>query len=271
MAKRYIIPGIVLMSFMLLVSLGMSQLLFSGKGMSKSNVTDTKSQHQPQHQPQPQPQHQPQHQTTMQTSVIKLPAPSLKGVVTVEESLQKRRSVRSYKDTPLSLEQVSQVLWSAYGISDSTTYSKRWLRTAPSAGATYPLEIYLMAGNVRGLDPGLYRYIPDQNAITLYSSGDIRKDVAEACLGQKMLAQAPASLIYTAVYPRITGRYGERGADRYLCMDIGHSAQNVYLQTTAMGLATCAVGAFNDEQLDDIIKVPAGEKVLYLLPFGEKQ
>lgn len=204
----------------------------------------------------------------MESSVIKLPAPSLKGTMTVEESLQKRRSIRSYQSTSLSLEQVSQVLWSAYGISDSTTYTKRKMRTAPSAGATYPLEIYLMAGSVSGLEAGLYRYLPDQHAITLYSKGDIRKEVAEACLGQMMLAQAPASLVYTAVYSRITGRYGDRGADRYLCMDIGHSAQNVYLQTTAMGLATCAAGAFNDEQLAQVIKPQGEEVVLYLLPIG---
>ncbi len=200
--------------------------------------------------------------------MIKLPAPTLRGSMTVEESLDRRRSVRSYKQDALSLQQVSQILWSAYGISDSTTYTRRKLRTAPSAGATYPLEIYLMVRDVVGLTPGLYRYVVDGHGLVQYAAGDISEAVAQACLGQMMLHQAPATLIYTAVYERITGRYGDRGAERYLCMDIGHSAQNVYLQATAMGLATCAVGAFDDEKLQAIINPPDNEVVLYLLPVG---
>lgn len=205
----------------------------------------------------------------MEDGYIRLPDPSLKGEMTVEESLRRRRSVRRYKSVSLNLMQVSQLLWAAYGISDSTTYSIRKLRTAPSAGATYPLEIYLMAGKVDGLVPGLYRYIPDNHALQLYSHGDIRTQVAEACLSQMMLAEAPASLVYSAVYSRTVSRYGDRGAERYVCMDLGHSAQNVYLQATAMGLATCAIGAFDDEQLASIIKPPAEEKLLYLMPIGE--
>lgn len=208
-------------------------------------------------------------EVTMEDGYIRLPKPSLKGEMTVEESLQHRRSVRGYKSGSLSLNQVSQVLWAAYGISDSTTYSLRKLRTAPSAGATYPLEIYLMAGKVDGLVPGLYRYIPDHHYLQLYSQGDLRAQVAKACLAQMMLAEAPASLVYSAVYSRTVSRYGDRGAERYVCMDLGHSAQNVYLQATAIGLATCAIGAFNDEQLASIIKPPAEEKLLYLMPIGE--
>ncbi len=198
---------------------------------------------------------------------INLPPPSFSGEMSVEESLKLRRSVRSYSDRSLSLEDVSQVLWSAYGVSDSESFRIK-LRTAPSAGATYPLELYLMVGNVEGLSPGIYKYHPESHSLSLHIAGDLRKEVAEACLGQKMLHEAPATIIYKVVYSRITPRYGQRGSDRYVCMDIGHSAQNVYLQTTAMGMATCAIGAFDDDKLTRIIKPQGEEEVLYLMPFG---
>ncbi len=200
--------------------------------------------------------------------MIELPAPNKKGIMSVEESLQKRRSIRQYKNISLSLEQISQVLWAAYGVSDAESFRGIKLKTAPSAGATFPLEIYLMAGNVEGIESGLYKYHPEEHGLTLHLSGDIRDKVASACLGQRMLKDAPASVIYNAVFDRTASRYGQRGIDRYVCMDLGHSAQNVYLQTTAIGLATCAIGAFDDDKLSKIIKPLDNEEVLYLMPFG---
>jgi SagB-type dehydrogenase family enzyme len=248
---------------MLGVSFGISRLISAVDTPLRSNSGEQRSHS----------SHQPK-KNTMETAEysekesIALPEPAMQGEMSIEEALLKRRSVRRYAETPLSMQQISQLLWSAYGISDSTTYSRRKLRTAPSAGAVYPLEVYLMVRNVTGLTAGLYRYNPDNHSLTLYSEGDISKAVAEACLDQMMLHQAPASMIYTAVWSKIKARYGDRGVERYLCMDIGHSAQNVYLQATAMGLATCAVGAFDDKKLAAVINPPDGEQMMYLLPLG---
>lgn len=263
MNKRILLSGVILLVFMLGVSFGIHRLIIAVDAPIRRPLVETEELHQ-----------QTSKERFMETAdyaestPIALPPPALKGQMSVEEALLKRRSVRRYQETQLTMQQVSQLLWATYGISDSTTYSRRKLRTAPSAGAVYPLEIYLMVRDVASLQPGLYKYHSESHTLTLYSSGDISKAVAEACLEQMMLHQAPASIIYTAVWTRIKARYGERGEERYLCMDIGHSAQNVYLQATSMGLATCAVGAFDDKKLADVIKPPAGEQVMYLLPLG---
>lgn len=248
--KRYLLLLAIALGGFVLIFLGLNSILWSSNGHKLIK---------------------PEKEATAQKTsnvMIKLSPPVLKGTISVEESLQMRRSIRNYKNRALTMEQVSQMLWAAYGVSDSTRYSGRKLRTAPSAGATYPLEVYLMAGNVQGLDPGLYKYHPNDHKLSVHFLGDVRSEVAKASLGQRMLEQAPASIIYNAVYDRITSRYGNRGADRYLCMDLGHSAQNVYLQATAIGLATCAIGAFNDEELTRIIKPKNDEQVLYLMPIG---
>jgi len=198
---------------------------------------------------------------------IALPSPRLVGSMSIEEALHKRRSIRNFQDRSLSLEDASQLLWSAYGVT-YVSASGREYKTAPSAGATFPLEIYLLAGKVDGLVAGLYKYNPTSHSLIPVREGDIRSDVSKACLGQKMLAEAPLSLIFSAVYKRTTDRYGKRGEDRYVCMDLGHSAQNVYLQATAMGMGTCAIGAFDDEQLEKLLQFPKEEKILYLMPVG---
>ena len=263
MNKRMILSVLLLLLFMLGVSFGISRLISTVDTSPLSRAE--KSSYLPDQKPEP---------ITMETAgnsaeaSISLPSPEMKGAMSLEEALMKRRSVRKYADTPLTLQQVSQLLWAAYGISDSTTYSRLKLRTAPSAGAVYPLELYLMVRHVTGLAAGLYKYTSNSHTLELISEGDISKAVAEACLDQMMLHQAPATLIYTAVWGRIKARYGDRGAERYLCMDIGHSAQNVYLQATASGMATCAIGAFNDKKLDAIVNPPDGEQVMYLLPVG---
>jgi SagB-type dehydrogenase family enzyme len=187
--------------------------------------------------------------------------------MSVEEALHKRRSIRNFENTSLGLADASQLLWSAYGVT-FVSASGREYKTAPSAGATFPLEIYLLAGKVDGLAAGLYRYMPSNHSLKPMREGDLRLDVSTACLGQKMLADAPLTIVFSAVYKRTTDRYGKRGEERYVCMDLGHSAQNVYLQATAMGMGTCAVGAFNDEQLEKILQLPKDEKILYLMPVG---
>lgn len=204
------------------------------------------------------------------TDSVKLPAPRTSGELSLEEAVVGRRSRRHFRDSPLTDVQVSQILWAAYGYKfpGEGPYSRRGTRTCPSAGALYPLEIYLAAGKVEGIKAGFYHYNPEEHMLDTVWTEDLRETLYEACLQQEMIRRAPAILIYTAVYSRVSPRYGERGIHRYVPMDIGHSAQNVYLQTEAMGLGTCAVGAFNDAAVKKVIRRPPEEEPLYLLPVG---
>jgi len=210
--------------------------------------------------------------TRMEESLVThyLPAPHTTGSVSVEEALASRRSRRDFADKALTAEQLSQMLWAAYGITSPIPGQpglRGGLRTAPSAGATYPLEIYAIIGNVEGIEPGVYRYLSDQHAIKRIVDGDIRQALSEAALGQRMVAQAPASVFFSAIFERTTERYGERGVN-YVYMEIGHSAQNAYLQAEALGLGTCAIGAFVDKSVRGLLNLPDNEEPLYLMPFG---
>ena len=204
----------------------------------------------------------------LDSTEIQLPPPSLNGTMSVEEALYKRRSVRNYSDIPLSLNQVSQLLWAAYGVTKTSQGSGRMYKTAPSAGAIYPLEIYILAGNVEYLEPGLYQYIPATHVLIPQKMGDLREDTKNACLEQNAITNAPASIVFTAVCERTTSKYGTRGKERYVSMEVGHAAQNVYLQATAMGLGTTAIGAFNDEALHKLLNLPNEQEVFYLMPIG---
>lgn len=201
-----------------------------------------------------------------------LPEPRLTSDISVEEALLNRRSVREFKTDPVKMDDVSQLLWAAYGIThkqSSPDFLRGGLRTAPSAGGLYPLEIYLVTGNVEGLKPGIYKYHSELHQLELLSEGDIRKDLANAALAQDFIAQAPASLVFSAVFKRTTQKYGKRGRERYVCMDLGHSAENVYMQAVALNLGTCAVGAFTDEMVAMVMQLPDEETPLYIMPFGK--
>lgn len=204
-------------------------------------------------------------------NLFELPSPRLKSKISLEETLNNRRSRREYKNTALNAAEVSQILWAAYGITKplkNPEYVMGGLRTAPSAGARYPLEIYIVVANVEGLTKGLYKYIPKGHQLLKVLDGDIRQDLFAACWYQEMIAQAPATLVYSAVFTRTTIKYGSRGRERYVCMDLGHSAENVYLQAEALGLGTCAVGAFEDADVTKVLKLPKEEEILYLMPVG---
>jgi len=204
-------------------------------------------------------------------STVKLPQPVLDGTVSVEAALEQRRSVRQYGPGPLTLAEVSQLLWAAYGVTKpvpEVAALRGGLRTAPSAGACYPLEIYLVAGKVTGLAPGIYRYEPATHELQKIAAGDRRQALYNASAGQTFVKKAPASIVYSAVYERTTNRYGDRGRERYVCMDAGHSAENVYLQCTALGLGTCAVGAFLDDDLRTAVHMTRSEEPLYIMPVG---
>ncbi|MDD5555761.1 MAG: SagB/ThcOx family dehydrogenase [bacterium] len=196
---------------------------------------------------------------------IALPAPALKGRLSVEEAVARRRSVREYRKEPLALAEVSQILWAAQGI----TERRQGLRAAPSAGATYPLEVFLVAGNVTGLEAGVYRYLPARHALSRAFAGDVRRPLAAAALGQPWVRVAPATILIAAVYARTASRYGGR-ARRYIDMEVGHAGQNISLQAEALGLGTVAVGAFNDAEVKEVLRLPKEEEPLYLMPLGKR-
>ncbi len=196
--------------------------------------------------------------------VVKLPPPSHKGKMSVEEALKRRRTVRQFAARGLELAQISQLLWGKGGVSDP-----RGLRTAPSAGATYPLEYYLVVGErgVTGLAPGLYRYQPMSHTLELTQKGDLRAAVARASLHQSWMAQAPVMVVFAAEYRRCTARYGERGI-KYTHMEVGHAAQNLFLQAEAVGLACGIVGAFQDREISTILHLPREHEPLLIMPVG---
>lgn len=197
---------------------------------------------------------------------ILLPKPSLKGSISVEEALNQRRSIRDYANDSLTINQISQMLWATYGVTDSIKGRKTYyLKTAPSAGALYPLEIYIAIGKVKGMKPGIYHYSPIRHSISSITLGDFRSNLDN---GQGMVEQAPATIVFTALYERTTSKYGDRGKDRYVCMDLGHAGQNVYLQAVALGMGTCAIAAFSDEDVSALLNLKKEETPLYIMPFG---
>ncbi len=188
---------------------------------------------------------------------IKLPEPKIKGNVSVEETLNKRRSVREFKKDNLSLEQLSQLLWAAQGI----TEKRRGFRTAPSAGALYPMEVYLLTPD------GFYHYIPASHSLVIIDQKDLRHSLSEAALSQDSVAQAGADFVICAVYNRITVRYGERGI-RYTHIEAGHIAQNIHLQAIALGLGSVPIGAFDDGAVKELLDLPEDCEPLYITPVG---
>ena len=191
-----------------------------------------------------------------------LPKLRYESMTSVEQALLKRRSVREFRDVPLALDDLGQLLWAAQGITDRAGF-----RTAPSAGALYPLEVYAVAGSVQGLTTGLYRYIPRGHALRRIVDGDKRPALGRAAYDQPSIAEAPAILALCAVYERVTGKYGERGL-RYVHMEAGHAAQNVYLQAVTLNLGTVVLGAFDDMRVAETLTLGEQEQPLYLMPIG---
>lgn len=194
--------------------------------------------------------------------MITLPKPVYEGKISVESTLLARRSIRTFKDEPLALAEVSQLLWAAQGVNRPDGY-----RTCPSAGALFPLELRLVAGKVNDLAPGIYRYIPDKHQLVQSGTEDPRSRLAESALGQSMIAHAPATLAISAVFDRTTRRYGQRGI-RYVFMEAGHASQNVHLQVVPLNLGTVVIGAFSDDRVKEVLGLAADEEPLYLMPIG---
>ncbi|HLZ33248.1 MAG TPA: SagB/ThcOx family dehydrogenase [Nitrospira sp.] len=194
---------------------------------------------------------------------VTLPKLRYESTTSVEQALLKRRSVREFRDVPLALDDFGQLLWAVQGITNRAGF-----RTAPSAGALYPLEVYAVAGNVQGLSAGLYYYVLRGHMLHRIADGDKRQALVRAAYDQPSIAEAPAILVLCAVYERVTGKYGERGL-RYVHMEAGHAAQNVYLQAVSLQLGTVVLGAFDDKGVKDVLRLDGQEDPLYLVPVGK--
>lgn len=186
---------------------------------------------------------------------IKLPKPDLKGAIPLEQAIARRRSRRDFSSKPLTLEQISQLLWSAQG------EKSKGFRTAPSAGATYPLEVFVVT------EKGLFHYLPAKHSLESIIDKDLRSELASAALGQKFIEEAPVTIIFTAHFERTTGHYGQRGI-RYVFMEAGHSAQNIHLQAEALGLGSVAVGAFDDDSVRGVLTLPGHLEPIYMVVVG---
>lgn len=193
---------------------------------------------------------------------VELPEPDLDGSVSLERTLERRRSRRAFSPEAPDLSVVSQLAWAAQGV---TTRDGR--RTAPSAGALYPLELFVAAGDVEGLPDGLYRYLPDRHSLEPIRPDDVRSELSRAALDQQWIRSAPLVLVFGAVYDRTTRKYGERGR-RYVQIEVGSAAQNVYLQAEADGWATVFVGAFQDRDVLRLIGADPGVVPLGIMPVG---
>ena len=201
-------------------------------------------------------------------ALISLPKPSSDGKVSLEKAIKERRTIRDFREGSLSLNHLSQLLWAAQGITEPTTGR----RAAPSGGALYPLDIYILIGEngVEKIEAGVYHYLPKEHSVSMISKGDRRREIASASLSQMWMAKAPVLFIITAEYKRITGKYGERGV-RYALIEVGHVAQNLFLQAEALGLGAGIVGAYIDLEVSKVAGLPSKHEPLLIMPVGYKR
>lgn len=186
-----------------------------------------------------------------------LPPPMHSSEVSLEQALTSRRSVREYSDQALTPIEIGQLLWAAQGITNEQGY-----RTAPSAGALYPLELYLLTGE------GVFHYEPARHSLSATNQGDAREAVFRAALEQEPVRRAPAVFVVAAVYSRTVQKYGEERSPRYVQMEAGHAAQNLLLEAAALGLGAVPIGAFGDLEVQEALGLPADHQPLYLIPVG---
>jgi SagB-type dehydrogenase family enzyme len=196
--------------------------------------------------------------------VVLLPWPGKTGPLSVEEAVARRRSVREFKDAPVLLAEVSQLLWAAQGVTGEDGIK----RAAPSAGAKYPIEIFIVAGKVDDLASGAYRYVPETHSLEMIRRGDLRSELCDEALSQKCVGEAALDIVIAGVYSRTKEKYGERGI-RYVHIEVGAVAENIYLQAETLGLGTTFVGAFSDEGVKRILRIDADP--LGIMPVGVRQ
>jgi SagB-type dehydrogenase family enzyme len=190
------------------------------------------------------------------SQIIKLAEPNTKGTTLLEKAIAARRSRRDFSPQPLTLEQIGELVWAAQGQDSAGRY-----RTTPSAGATYPLELFVVTSE------GLFHYLPAKHSLEKLSDQDLRTALTSAGWGQNFIEEAPLTLVFTAEFARTTRRYGERGI-RYVYMEAGHAAQNVHLQAESLGLGSVAVGAFDGDSVSKVLSLPDYLEPIYMVVVG---
>lgn len=191
--------------------------------------------------------------------IIELPEPDKKGSMSFEQTIISRQSCRDFSSKALSMEQISQLTWAAQGQEQGDRF-----RNIPSAGATYPLELFAVT------ETGFFHYLPGKHALEEIAKKDLRSKLCSAAWGQDFISTAPLTLVITAEFTRTTGRYGKRGI-RYVYMEAGHAAQNIHLQAESLGLGSVAVGAFDDASVSSVLSLPANLESVYMVTIGYRQ
>lgn len=183
--------------------------------------------------------------------------PSKQGGRALTEALGARRSVREFANEPLTDFELSQLVWASQGVTSTEGF-----RAAPSAGALFPLELYVLNSH------GLYHFNSPRHELHKRHSEDLRESLSRAALSQESISEAPTVFVITAVYDRTARKYGQARAERYIHMEVGHAAQNLLLQAVALDLGAVPIGAFDDIEVRKILQLPANESPLYLIPVG---
>jgi len=191
--------------------------------------------------------------------IVTLSKPNLDGSMSLERAIAVRRSWRDFRPQSLTLEQIGQLAWAAQGQDTKSRY-----RTVPSAGATYPLELFVVTFQ------GVFAYLPAKHALEKLTDQDLRSALASAAWGQEFIEAAPLTLVFAAEFTRTTGRYGQRGI-RYVYMEAGHAAQNVHLQAEALGLGSVAIGAFDDASVSKVLSLPKHLEPIYMVVVGYRR
>ncbi|MBN1162422.1 SagB/ThcOx family dehydrogenase [Patescibacteria group bacterium] len=195
---------------------------------------------------------------------IKLPDPRKTGETPLEETINNRRSLREYSKAPLELADLSQLLWAAQGLTD-----ENGKRTVPSAGALYPIEIYIAVEDVYGLEPGVYKYTSGEHSLALIKTGEFLNELSKAALNQPAVKRGVAAIVIAGVYERTTSKYSDRGK-QYVHMEVGCASQNVYLQTESLNLGTVFIGAFEDDKVKQILNMAENETPFSIMPIGRR-
>jgi len=192
-----------------------------------------------------------------------LPAPDTEGGVSLGKALSLRRSTRRYDAEPLTIKELSQLLWAGQGVTN-----ERGFRTAPSAGATFPLDLYVVVNNVEGVANGLFQYLHHSHELKMLNKDVDIESLSRACLGQRMINDAGAVIVFAAIFERTTARYGERG-ERYVHNEVGHASQNIHLMAASLDLGTVVIGAYRDNEVEELLDLGEDVNVLYLMPVGK--
>lgn len=205
-------------------------------------------------------------------STVELPPPgTVDGSKRVGTAIAERRSRREFESSPLTSRELGQILWAAQGITERHPIDVDF-RAAPSAGATYPLEVFVVIGEpgVTGFDPGIYQYEPQSHTLEELEEGQYLEEVATIAVDQEWIEGAALTIVITAIDDRTTKRYGSRGRRRYVPMEAGHVGENIYLQCESLDLATVAVGAFRDSDLRELLGVSDTHRPLSIYPVGNR-